>query len=122
MLCIITCLSYAFSKLMFFLFFIGNFDIFYCSNYFLSFYYCRFYLFCITISSKLHQPHLVSSQFITNVSLHNNILEYIGRTKYLGFKFNLNGQDDEDMLRQIRKLYIYVQTSYYVLFIIVLLM
>ena len=22
------------------------------------FYYCRFYLFCITISSKLHQPHL----------------------------------------------------------------
>ena len=28
------------------------------------FYYCRFYLFCITISSKLHQPHLVSSQFI----------------------------------------------------------
>ena len=65
MLCIITCLSYAFSKLMFFLFFIGNFDIFYCSNYFLSFYYCRFYLFCITISSKLHQPHLVSSQFIT---------------------------------------------------------
>ena len=50
---------------MFFLFFIGNFDIFYCSNYyFLFFYYCRFYLFCITISSKLHQPHLVSSQFI----------------------------------------------------------
>ena len=42
---------------MFFLFFIGNFDIFYCSNYyFLFFYYCRFYLFCITISSKLHQP------------------------------------------------------------------
>ena len=41
---------------MFFLFFIGNFNNFYCCNYFLIFYYCRFYLFCNTISSKLHQP------------------------------------------------------------------
>ena len=38
MLCIITCLNYVFSKLMFFLFFIGNFDIFYCSNYFILFF------------------------------------------------------------------------------------
>ena len=32
--------------------------------------------------------------------------KYIGRTKYLGFMFNSNGQDDEDMLRQMRNLYI----------------
>ena len=38
MFCIITCLNYVFSKLMFFLFFIGNFDIFYCSNYFILFF------------------------------------------------------------------------------------
>ena len=67
MLCIITCLNYVFSKLMFFLFFIGNFDIFYCSNYFiLFFYYCRFYLFCTTISSKLHQ-HPISSRLTLSV-------------------------------------------------------
>ena len=56
MLCIITCLYYVFSKLMFFLFFIGNFDIF----------YCRFYLFCITILSKLHQ-HPISSGLTLSV-------------------------------------------------------
>ena len=56
-----------------------------------------------------------------NVTLDNNVLEYIGRTKYLGFMSNSNGQDDEDMLRQMRNLYIH-STSYYVLFIIVLLM
>ena len=51
---------------MFSLFFIGNFDIFYCSNNFLIFYYCRFYLFCITISSKLHQ-HPISSRLTLSV-------------------------------------------------------
>ena len=46
--------------------------------------------------------------FCPNVTLDrsNNVLEYIGRTKYLGFMFNSNGQDDEDMLRQMRNLYI----------------
>ena len=63
---------------MFFLFFIGNFDIFYCSNYFiLFFYYCRFYLFCITISSKLHQ-HPISSRLI--LSPITNKINYLGVT------------------------------------------
>ena len=44
--------------------------------------------------------------FCPNVTLDNNVLEYIGRTKYLGFMFNSNGQDDEDMLRQMCHLYI----------------
>ena len=44
--------------------------------------------------------------FCPNVTLDNNVLEYIGRTKYLGFMFNSNGQDDEDMLRQMHNLYI----------------
>ena len=35
-----------------------------------------------------------------------NTLEYISQTKYLGFMFNTNAQDDEDMLRQMRTLYI----------------
>ena len=47
-----------------------------------------------------------SKLFCPNVTLDNNVLEYIGRTKYLGFMFNSNGQDDEDMLRQMRNLYI----------------
>ena len=47
-----------------------------------------------------------SKLFCSNVTLDNNVLEYIGRTKYLGFMFNANGQDDEDMLRQMRNLYI----------------
>ena len=46
-----------------------------------------------------------SELFCPNVTLDNNVLEYIGRTKYLGFMFNSNGQDDEDMLRQMRNLY-----------------
>ena len=47
-----------------------------------------------------------SKLFCPNVTLDNNVLEYIGRTKYLGFRFNSNGQDDEDMLRQMRNLYV----------------
>ena len=41
-----------------------------------------------------------------NVTLDNNVLEYIGRTKYLGFMLNANGKDDEDMQRQMSNLYI----------------
>ena len=33
-------------------------------------------------------------------------LEYISCTKYLSFTFNMNSQDDDDMLRQMRTLYI----------------
>ena len=40
-----------------------------------------------------------------NVRLDRNILEYIYCTKYLGFTFNMNSQDDDDMLRQMRTLY-----------------
>ena len=47
-----------------------------------------------------------SKLFSPNVRLDNNVLEYIGRTNYLGFVFNSNGQDDEDMLRQMCILYI----------------
>ena len=39
-----------------------------------------------------------------NVRLDSNILEYISETKYLGFMFNTNAQDNEDMLRKIRTL------------------
>ena len=84
MLCIITCLIYAFSKLMFFLFFIGNFDIFYCSNYFLIFYYCRFYLFFTTILSKLHQ-HPISSRLILS---HRDGTKPIPGTRSIGYRFN----------------------------------
>ena len=56
-----------------------------------------------------------------NVALDNNILEYIGRTKYLGFMFNSNAQDDEDMLRQMHNLYIRLNKLLRT-FIIVLLM
>ena len=41
-----------------------------------------------------------------SVRLDSNILEYISQTKYLGFMFNTNAQDDEEMLRQMRALYI----------------
>ena len=46
-----------------------------------------------------------SKLFCPNVTLDNNVLEYIGRIKYFDFMFNSNGQDDEDMLRQMRNLY-----------------
>ena len=48
-------------------------------------------------SSKLYCP---------NVKLDCDTLEYISCTKYLGFTFNMNSQDDDDMLRQMRTLYI----------------
>ena len=70
---------------------------------------------CVTFkpkNSKLSCP---------SVRLDSNILKYNSQTKYLGFMFNTNAQDDEDMLRQHVQS-IFDQTSYYALFIIVLLM
>ena len=55
---------------------------------------------CVAFQPK--KSKLVSS----NVTLDNNVLDYIGPTKYVGFMFNSNGQDDKDMLRQMRNLYI----------------
>ena len=55
---------------------------------------------CIAFQNKK------SKLFCPNVTLDNNVLEYIGPTKYLGFMFNSNRQDDKDMLRQMRNLYI----------------
>ena len=55
---------------------------------------------CVTFkqkNSKLSCP---------SVRLDSNTLEYISQTKYLGFMFNTNAQDDEDMLRRMRTLYI----------------
>ena len=55
---------------------------------------------CVTFkpkNSKLSCP---------SVSLDSTILEDINQTKCLGFMFNTNAQDDEDMLRQMRTLYI----------------
>ena len=48
-------------------------------------------------SNKLYCP---------TVSLDCDILEYTAHTKYLGFTFSMNVQDDDDMLRQMRTLYI----------------
>ena len=48
-------------------------------------------------SSKLYCP---------NVKLDCDALEYISCTKYLGFTFNMNSQDEDDMLRQMRTVYI----------------
>ena len=66
---------------------------------------------CVTFkrkNSKLSCPY---------VRLDSHILEYISQTKYLGFMFNTNAQEDEDMLRQMRTLYIrsnkLLRTFYY---------
>ena len=52
-----------------------------------------------------------------NVRLDSNILKYISQTKYLGFMLSTNAQDDVDMLRQMRTLYIrsnkLLRTFYY---------
>ena len=70
---------------------------------------------CVTFKPKNSKLSCLS------VRLDSNTLEYISQTKYLGFRFNTNAQDDEDMLRQMRTLYIR-SNKYYALFIIVLLM
>ena len=55
---------------------------------------------CVTFKPK-------NSKFsCPSVRLDSNILEYISLTKHLGFMFNTNAQDDEDMLKQMRTLYI----------------
>ena len=59
--------------------------------------------------------------YCPNVRLDRAILEYSSCTKYLGFTFNMNNQEDDDMLRQIVH-YILDPTNYYALFIAVLLM
>ena len=41
-----------------------------------------------------------------NIRLDCDGLDYISCTKYLGFTFNMNSEDDDDMLRQLRTLYI----------------
>ena len=53
---------------------------------------------CVTFKSKN------SKLSCPSVGLDSNILEYISQTKYLGFMFNTNAQDDENMLRQMRTL------------------
>ena len=56
---------------------------------------------CVTFKS------MNSELSCPSVRSDSNILEYISQTKYLGFMFNTNAQDDVvDMLRQMRTLYI----------------
>ena len=55
---------------------------------------------CIAIKPKNNKVHC------PNVRMDRNVLEYISCTKYLGFTFNMNSQGDDDMLRQMRTLYI----------------
>ena len=55
---------------------------------------------CVTFKSKN------SKLSCPGVRLDSNILEYISQIKYLGSMFNTNAQHDEDMLRQMRALYI----------------
>ena len=55
-----------------------------------------------------------SMLYCPNVRLYSNILEYVTCTKYLGFTFNMNSQDNDDMLRHI-----FDRTNYYALFITV---
>ena len=45
--------------------------------------------------------------YCSTVSLDCKILECTTHTKYLGFTFSMNVQDNDDMLRQLRRLYIY---------------
>ena len=55
---------------------------------------------CVTFKSKN------SKLSCPSVRLDSNILGYISQTKYLGFMYNTNAQDDEDMLRPMRTLLI----------------
>ena len=47
-----------------------------------------------------------SKLYCLNVTQDCDDLDYILYTKYLGFTFDMNSQDDDDMLRQMRTLYI----------------
>ena len=55
----------------------------------------------------VYNPKKNKKLYCPNVRLDSKILEYISCTKYLGFTFNMNSQDDNDMLRQMRIIYIY---------------
>ena len=55
---------------------------------------------CVVFKSKSNKL------YCPTVSLDCDILEYTAHTKYLGFTFSMNAQDDDDMLRQMRTLYI----------------
>ena len=55
---------------------------------------------CVVFKSKSNKLYCLT------VSLDCDILEYTAYTKYLGFTFSMNVQDDDDMLRQMRTLYI----------------
>ena len=58
-------------------------------------------LVCIVFKPKR------SKLYCPNIKLDCDTLEYFSCTctKYLGFTFNMNCQDDDDMLRQMRTLY-----------------
>ena len=55
---------------------------------------------CVVFKSKSNKL------YCPTVSLDCDILEYTAYTKYLGFTFSMNVQDVDDMLRQMRTLYI----------------
>ena len=55
---------------------------------------------CVVFKSKSNKL------YCPTVSLDCDILEYTAHTNYLGFTFSMNAQDDDDMLRQMRTLYI----------------
>ena len=58
-------------------------------------------LVCIVFKPKNNELYCL------NVRLDSNILVYISCTKYLGFTFNMNSQDDDDdILGHMRTLYI----------------
>ena len=68
---------------------------------------------CDVFKSKSNQL------YCPTVNLNCDVLEYTAHTKYLGFTFSMNVQDDDDMLLQCVHC-ILDQTNYYALFIIVL--
>ena len=43
--------------------------------------------------------------YCPNVRLECDILEYISCTKYLGFTFNMNSQDDDDMAHWLQMMF-----------------
>ena len=51
-----------------------------------------------------------SKLYCPNVRLNCEIVDLMF-TKYLGFTFNMNNQDDDDILRQIRTLYMYIRSN-----------
>ena len=55
---------------------------------------------CVVFKSKSNKL------YCPTVNVDYDILEYTAYTKYLGFTFSVNVQDDDDMLRQMRTLYI----------------